>query len=169
MIKLSFKNEKDGKVVENHNNKVVKVTMEACLKGIDYWEDVPSDICKKVSAHSAFYGVPGLNLVMMAQGKAKCSDKDVFDLEKGTRIAEARAKIKLFRFSLWVLGMLIDHYEAMLGGKYAMTEGTRGFLEAHANFSILLGHEKEHLKKLMEDGTDNKGSEELGGKKAENT
>jgi len=101
MLKVSFK---DGfKKVETFNDKVTVVTLTgACIT--PFWlNNVPRKIWDWVIWHpsveiSETYSSQNLVMIIKVSGKSVCADNDTFDAKMGERIAESRAKIRLYKF-----------------------------------------------------------------------
>jgi hypothetical protein len=86
-------------------------------------------------------------------GKSVCANGDTFNAETGRRIAESRAKIRLYKFMYKLFDQLCDYYGKLL-------VGYKGFNSASINGSLLSELEKyqslwvkeyHHLGKLLED------------------
>ena len=98
MIKVSFKLPLDEKpkTVTTFNDRVVKVTLKGKLIiPVEIRDMMNLSIWKWMDNHPSVYSIFDMIIV---DGIAKCSDTDTFNHILGERIAEARAKIKLYRF-----------------------------------------------------------------------
>lgn len=157
MIKVSFNNE--SKKVQTFNNKVVVVTLKGILK-------VPNK-----TAYLAFKNIeewaeqhPSVKLSwlwnnsdIVTQGKATCSDTDDFDVKKGERIAESRAKIKLYRFLCTLIRKIIHQtYDVIYGNNEVTivnpshTESPKPCLRGELiKYKRLLENEQQHLAKIL--------------------
>jgi hypothetical protein len=96
---------------------------------------------------------------MTAQGTSKCNVGDTFDPIIGERIAETRAKLKLYKFMVTLCRKLSQYYFGLVYGKVEVrnkavtmvASGTIGGLkEAYIKYGTLWIKESEHLGKLME-------------------
>lgn len=158
MYKVSFK--KDSKKVQTFNNCATVVTLVGELslpKGI--WEVIPKSI------NNWFWAHPGIEADWMKEdtfriecsGKAVCAKDDTFDPIIGERIAESRAKIKLYKFMITFLGKLVRYYteitfgntayRRVLGSKF--NPNTVNIYAAYWKYYRLLGNEKNHLTELL--------------------
>lgn len=116
MFKVSFK--EDSKKVQVFNNKVTKVTLEGlwvlfpkCFDAIPH--EIDTWIWSHPSVEAHWYKG---DISLTVSGKTVCSDEDTFDPIIGERIAEARAKIKLYRFMFTLCDMLIKYYLRLIYG-----------------------------------------------------
>ena len=155
MIKVSF----TDKETNIYNEKVVIVTLKGRLITSP---NIFSCICNfgeildwMESHKGVAYGYMGDNIVV--SGKASCSPEDKFDPERGMRIAEARAKIKLYNF-LWTLSLKLERAILdVLGGKKAEVVGGFDNVDSHSiigcctKYEVLYSQEGLHLGRLIRD------------------
>lgn len=162
MIKVSF----TDKETNIYNEKVVIVTLKgrlvtspnifSCLCNF-------SEILNWMENHKGIaYGYMGDNIVVT--GRASCSPEDKFDPEKGMRIAEARAKIKLYNF-LWTLSIKLRRaLLKVLGGKKIEIWGydnidSYSIMGCCAKYEVLYSQERVHLDKILRDEPDTKSTD----------
>lgn len=155
MIKLSFKGE-DSKKVEHFNNKVTIVTVKATIIGFGGYDVNYSDEVRDWAIlHPVITtGFKSGMMTIQAEGKAKCSEEDEFDPVKGERIAEARAKLRLYRFMMTLLYKLMEFHSKKAFGRDSnilriVHTGT-GFYAGARKFESLFSHERKHLNKLLD-------------------
>lgn len=77
----------------DETNKVVLCILK-CNMQLDKhpsWNHIATNMFQKHLPHVNWEGK------FSAKGKAKCNAKDMFDIIKGKRIAESRAKVKMFK------------------------------------------------------------------------
>jgi len=152
MIKLSF--DKDYKTVYSFNNRVTIVTLKAELVGgaTDLW-------CKwDLISHIPEDNFDPMTSTLTVSGKAKCHEDDVFDSILGERIAESKAKMKLYSIIAKAIDKTIAKYAILLTGRPYLRAGAgRGncLLKARWKYEHLLQDEAEHLNKLIYE-SDNK-------------
>lgn len=160
MLKVSFKDKKGcpAKKVQVFNNKTTKVTLVGKIKFPDWWMYIPldSDIMRWVNNHPSVefhYGLVVTDSTIIVDGISTCSDKDEFNPVLGERIAEARAKKKLYGFMLTLTKKLICYYHNLLYGKFAVkVEGETAdscIYKEMEKYSVLYGAELEHLRNLL--------------------
>jgi hypothetical protein len=124
MFKVSFK--KDCKKVQTFNDRATIVTIVGIM---DYpnelWTCTPTSITDWLWHHPSIdvrvYGGNGLRLEF--SGKSVCSAEDTFNPIIGERIAESRAKIRLYKFVHTLLHKLYVYYfDIIFGDRYALCD-----------------------------------------------
>lgn len=157
MLKVSFK-DKEGcpaKRVEVFNDKATVVTLTGVVKAPEWWWKIPKEIHKWMVNHPSVEVYDNLlgNVIVKVIGKSICSDEDEFNPVLGERIAEARAKKKLYGFMLTLTKKLICYYHNLLYGKFAVkVEGETAdscIYKEMEKYSVLYGAELEHLRNLL--------------------
>lgn len=157
MLKVSFK-DKEGcpaKKVEVFNDKATVITLTGVIKAPEWWWKIPKEIHKWMANHPSVEVYDNLlgNVIVKVIGKSICSDEDEFNPVFGERIAEARAKKKLYGFMLTLTKKLICYYHNLLYGKFAVkVEGEAAdscIYKEMEKYSILYGAELEHLRNLL--------------------
>lgn len=71
-------------------------------------------------------------------GKARCNSSDVFDAELGKKIAESRAKAKMFKTGCKVWALISEYFE----------DNMNACLERAAACAFAEEHEQEHISEL---------------------
>lgn len=157
MLKVSFK-DKEGcpaRKVEVFNDKATVVTLTGVIKAPEWWWKIPKEIHKWMTNHPSVEVYDNLlgNVIVKVIGKSICSDEDEFNPVLGERIAEARAKKKLYGFMLTLTKKLICYYHNLLYGKFAVkVEGETAdscIYKEMEKYSVLYGAELEHLRNLL--------------------
>lgn len=113
-------------------NKVITCEIRAIPKSIEnmsYYPYIKEEEARQYISKD--YIIKGI-------GKAKCKDTDIFDLTKGKRIAESRAKIKIYRKAYKFFRAVITSYLK------AITHSNKFIL----NNCILYHKEITHLEEL---------------------
>lgn len=101
MLKVSFKG--NFKKVESFYDKTTVVTLTGeCITPL-WFNNVPHKIWEWARCHpsveiSENYSNQNLVMIMEVSGKSVCANGDTFNDKIGERIAESRAKIKLYKF-----------------------------------------------------------------------
>lgn len=165
MIKISFKDSKfhEPKVV-TRIGKTMRVTLDGVLLW-ELWSDIPFSI--KAWAHTR----RGINIFtsegttyIMVSGSAACHKEDKFDYVVGERLAEARAKIKLYSFIVELLQKVSSYYlKLIFGYEIVSTIAPIGPCIAKdiERYAGLRKHEVEHLEALIKEIKENKEIESL--------
>lgn len=159
MLKVSFKG--DFKRVETLNNKTTVVSLTGKCITPFWFNNVPRKIWEWAMWHRSVEiseTYKGKNLVMFLEvsGKSVCADNDTFDAKMGERIAECRAKIKLYKFMQSLTTQLCEYYYALVYGNQG--EAVSNFLHpnddslyaTYKRYTGLLDHERHHLNELLQ-------------------
>lgn len=160
MFKVSFKG--NFKDVQTFNDKATVVTLTGRVQMPDWWHKVPREIYEWTDNHPSVsvdecYGT--LEIILVAQGKSKCHDDDSFDSVIGERIAESKAKIKIYKFMHTLCHKLYTYYFGLaLGDRYAICpeesidmSKSGGIFEAMGKYQGLLIKESHHLGELLKE------------------
>ena len=120
MFKVSFKD--DFKKTEVFNARVTVVTLTGRCLTPDWFKTIPCEIDEWVRLHPSvdvdeMWNMKGnLDMIIKVSGKAKCAAGEVFDPVLGERIAESRAKIKLYKFVCTLCKKLQFYYVSLAFG-----------------------------------------------------
>ena len=156
MYKVSFKD--DFKKVERFNNKVTKVTLKGTIKNAWTLDDlnIPQSIydwmrdnnCKDLDT-------------LEVSGIAIRSNKDKDDPVLGERLAEARAKLKIYKFMRTFCYKMLKYYALKLYGINTNNTITVRAIDqesyvdslqkAYKKYSRLVDVENTHIKQLLYD------------------
>lgn len=160
MMKISFKG--DYKDVLTFQDKVTVVTLTG--KVVVELEHIPNHIWIWALTHpsvdiSVTYNGGNENWILKASGKSKCHSEDTPNAIIGERIAESRAKIRLYRFMYTLTSKFLQHYFTTMYGNREVDMVRENHTEppkdcvwlAHRKYKSLLIRESHHLGKLMED------------------
>ena len=157
MLKVSFKD--NFKKVETFNGKATVVTLTGKTLCPDFMIDcLPNKVWKWIKYHPSVdvsKGFTGNEMyyILKVSGKSVCAEGDTFDAKTGERIAECRAKIKLYKFMHTLAVMLGYHYYNIIyGNTYIDIEDNikEGLYHVYTRYSELLQHEKRHLYELLQ-------------------
>ena len=155
MYKVSFTD--DFKKVERFNNKVTKVTLEGIINNIYTYD--PISIPTPVFEWMASIIGPHINIIKMS-GTAVRNDKDKDDPVLGERLAEARAKLKIYKFMKTFCNKMLKYYKFKLYGTKANNEiivktspeglsNNDSLLKAYMKYGELVEVENNHIKQLL--------------------
>lgn len=154
MYKVSFKD--DFKKVERFNNKVTKVTLKGTIKNAWALDDlnIPQSIydwmrdnnCKDLDT-------------LEVSGIAIRSDNDKDDPVLSERLAEARAKLKIYKFMKTFCHKMLKYYALKLYGITTNSAITLRAIDqesyddslqkAYEKYSKLVDVENNHIKQLL--------------------
>lgn len=159
MLKVSFKD--DCMKVQTFNNKATVVTIvgELIIPNKLLYV-LPPEIHKWINDHPAVDATSYALTNLKVSGKSVCSDEDTFNAETGKRIAESRAKIRLYKFMHTLCTkILLNFYGLMYGvpeGASAIhtaviSDSHGGLREECKKYATLWVKESQHLGKLLEE------------------
>lgn len=151
MYKVSFTN--DFKKVERFNNKVTKVTLCGVIRNI-YDEELI--IPPSISIWMADNMGRVINSIEVT-GTAVRNDKDKDDPVLGERLAEARAKLKIYKFMRTFCHKMIEYYTLKLYGTKAsnntivikVNPEKDSLFKAYMKYDKLVDVENNHIKQLL--------------------
>lgn len=160
MFKVSFKN--DFRKVETFNNRATVVTLTGIMSmPKNVWWIMPQSITDWLWTHESIDVTwqDNEHFRLEFSGKSVCSKDDTFDPVIGARIAECRAKIKLYKFLHTLCKKLMYFHYGIL---YGVPEGTGdlhttllsdahgGLQDTLTKYACLWVKESQHLGKLLE-------------------
>ena len=154
MLKLSFKNSCKR---YNIDSKYTIVTLTGVSSFDCFMSQCPTSIIDWVEeSHfiETWYNPILCHLVLKATGRAKCSPNDTYNPTIGEKLAEARAKIKLYKFMHTLCDKLIDYYMHLIGDSpqhLTSKMHNHGLLGASLKYKTLLCREEEYLEKLLKE------------------
>ena len=159
MYKVSFKD--DFKKVERFNNKVTKVTLIGSINDLFTPDglDVPRPI---IDWMIDSWGDTDTIKVIEVSGIAIRSDKDKDDPVLGERLAEARAKLKIYKLMKTFCNKMLKYYKLKLYGIKANNKViintdpeelsfNDSLLKAYMKYDRLIDIENTHIKQLLYD------------------
>lgn len=158
MYKVSFSD--DFKKVERFNNKVTKVTLEGEINNVfgESRLSIPLDITNWMVDNNG-----GVTLdCIKVYGVSVRNNKDKDNLVLGERVAEARAKLKIYKFMKTFCYKMLQYYALMVYG--VKTKGTvtisannvdkyngNSLADTYKKYSHLIEVENTHIKQLLYD------------------
>lgn len=161
MFKVSFK--EGSKKVQTFNNKATIVTLTGRITLPKWFCFLPNDIATWVTHHPTveFDCIYALEeAVISVSGKSVCSDNDTYNHLLGERIAESRAKLRLYKFMYTLCQKLMWHYYNILYGQSfekgahtaTLNSIPRGGLKGVVDkYGALWVKEHNHLNQLLYD------------------
>ncbi len=159
MWKVSFKDPMYKKV-QKFNDRATVVTLKGDLKiPMEVMYSMPKEVCdwmtKKSNPKIKVYHWQGIISVTVT-GKAIRSEKDKDDPVLAERIAECRAKLKLYEFIYTLLMNYAEYYATLLKGKEWAFENTpvndtNCIAYVYNKYIRLYLNEKKHLAELLKE------------------
>lgn len=156
MFKVSFKDKPNSpaKTVQVFNDKATVVTLKGRMNMPFWFSYVPSKVNRWMHSYEnvEFNDIVLDKALIVVHGKAVCSESDTFNPVKGERIAEARAKKRLYRFMINMLRNLFNYYKKILVGDMQINFPTSykdGIFKELLKYEKLYARESEHLNKLL--------------------
>lgn len=151
MYKVSFTD--DFKKVERFNNKVTKVTLSGVIRNI-YDEELI--IPPSISSWMADNMGRVINIIEVT-GTAVRNDKDKDDPVLGERLAEARAKLKIYKLMKTFCNKMLKYYTLKLYGTKAsnntivikVNPEKDSLFKAYMKYDKLVDVENNHIKQLL--------------------
>ena len=153
MYKVSFKD--DFKKVERFDNKDTKVTLKGTIKNTYALDDlsIPQPI------YDWMIDSWGDTDTIEVSGIAIRSDKDTDDPVLGERLAEARAKLKIYKFMRTFCHKMLEYYTLKLYGTKAsnntivikVNPEKDSLFKAYMKYDKLIDVENNHIKQLLYD------------------
>ena len=151
MYKVSFTD--DFKKVERFSNKVTKVTLKGTIKNIYALDDlnIPQPIYDWMKDNNC----KDLDILEVT-GTAIRNNNDKDNPVLGERLAEARAKLKIYKFMKTFCNKMLKYYKFKLYGTKANNkiiiktdpEGD-SLLKAYMKYDKLFDTENTHIKQLL--------------------
>jgi hypothetical protein len=159
MFKVSFKG--DFRKVETFNDRATVVTLTGIMLVPMNVQWMPQSITDWLWTHESIDVTwqDNEHFRLKFSGKSVCSKDDAFDPVIGARIAECRAKIKLYKFIHTLCKKLMHFYNGIL---YGVQEGNgelhttvisgthEGLQDTLVKYTSLWVKESQHLGKLLE-------------------
>lgn len=159
-MKVSFKG--DYKDVLVFQDKVTVVTLTGKVVMPEWCDQMPLNVRVWISQHPSVevdehWVKDGVVMTLKASGKAKLHDGDTFDAKTGERIAECRAKIRIYRFMYTLTHKLYHYYMHIATGipeKFPARPISfcyNSIYDDRLKNKNLLIRESHHLGKLLEE------------------
>lgn len=155
MYKVSFAD--DFKKVERFNNKVTKVTLKGKINDVfDEGLCIPSNIINWMENNSSEIKLDYIKV----SGVSVKNDKDTYDPILGERLAEARAKLKIYKYMKTFCCKMLQYYAAKVFGitdaksftvDKVIMDCNNSLIEAYKKYCHLIEVENTHIKQLLYD------------------
>ena len=156
MFKVSFKGppENPSKAVLRVGNSMY-VKIEGIVALPEFFRYIPQSIydwiTKEQKLISGEEDVATQTFVLRASGKAVCHKDDKFDYVFGERLAEARAKMKIYKFFYTLSSKWYDYYNKIMFGDLEVIEkGNEDCLaQVIKKYEALCIRESHHIGELL--------------------
>lgn len=160
MFKVSFT---DKKIQRFHNSRVTVVTLngEICFP-YDWIGRYPCKVINRIMELQRYSNISTDGYDIEVQGKAVCSKEDTVDEVLGERIAEARAKMTLYKFMRDLCKEVYMYYREFLYGKNTITvehnDKNDNLIKSVLKYDSLYTMEWHHLNSLLNGQSNSEGS-----------
>ena len=152
MYKVSFTD--DFKKVERFSNKVTKVTLKGTIKNIYALDNL--NIPQPIYDWMMDNNYKGLNILEVT-GIASRNNNDKDNPVLGERLAEARAKLKIYKFMKTFCNKMLKYYTLKLYGTKAsnntivikVNPEKDSLFKAYMKYEKLVEVENNHIKQLL--------------------
>ena len=156
MYKVSFTD--NFKKVERFNNKATKVTLEGIINNVYNQNSIsiPTPVFEWMASITGSH----INIIKMS-GTAVRNNKDKDDPVLGERLAEARAKLKIYKFMKTFCNKMLKYYKLELYGTKSSDiivktdpeelSNNDSLLKAYMKYDKLVDVENTHIKQLLYD------------------
>lgn len=152
-MKISFKEP----TIQHFNDRATIVTLNGKMRIPDFWWNVPYEITRWAYDHQEVEVHENICEAIMSikvSGKAVRAIEDTEDEVYGRRIAESRAKIKLYRFMFTLIKKISTFYYELLFGKNISTDyvpeySKESLCDQADKYKKLLDNELIHLDELL--------------------
>lgn len=162
MFKVSFKERTTPNKVVVKSGNVTSVTYRGTVELPKIWWYMPSEIREWMNATESVEveeSIAHNMLTIYSRGLARCHEDDKYDTILGERLAEARAKHKIYKFFYQLCNKLIDYYNHLVYGNESIAcfGRDKGLMGDLYKYEKLCDREEEHIKALLnkeEDGNE---------------
>lgn len=161
MFKVSFRDNPNdpAKIVVRMGNKV-GVMLKGTVILPKFFRNIPDEIVEWIDKTNLVSGKIDFEagiFNLKAQGKAVCHEEDKFDYVFGERLAEARAKLKIYRFFYRLCDKLDEYYSNILYGPCGVVDSGSGSCIARdlMKYEGLCIKEAHHIEQLLKDKEEN--------------
>ena len=160
MLKVSFKD--DFKKVQTFNNKATVVNLTDTVNiPNELYAIIPYKLNEWAFHHPSVEVVDSLvrGWTLKTTGTSVCAEGDSFNPVTGERIAEARAKLKIYKFMCALCSELLYHYYTILYGNAEISKISESHSQppkdciymTYKKYMNLVTKEVQHLDKLLEE------------------
>ena len=161
MFKVSFKDKPNdpSKIVVRIGNKT-GVMLKGTVILPKFFRYIPDEIVELIKKNNLVSGkidFDALVFNLKSNGKAVCHEEDKFDYVFGERLAEARAKLKIYRFFYGLCDKLEEYYSNILYGPCGVVDSGSGSCIARdlLKYEGLCIKEARHIGQLLKDKEEN--------------
>jgi hypothetical protein len=163
LFKVSFKetDKNPSRVVNKYGRKTV-VVLKGSVRLPEFWKHVPEGITDWISCQESveiYENMAENTLVIFSEGKSKCHADDRYDSILGERIAEARAKYRMYHFFYKLISRLYDYYNTLLFGEVGVVDSGSGncLMQDAVKYDEMCKKEMSHIVELLNGNHNGKG------------
>lgn len=158
LFKVSFKDspKNPSKAVVVTGKRTV-VLLSGTVKFPKFWKHVPNEIIEWMTDQghliSGDEDIATNTFHLKAMGKARCHEEEEFDYKFGERLAEARAKLKIYKFFYNLCDKLYEYYSKILFGPRGVVDFGEGSCIGRdlKKYEDLYIKEARHIGELLKD------------------
>ena len=158
VFKVSFKDSpKNQSKFAVVSGKKVAVRISGTVSLPEIWKYIPEGIIRWMTEEQNFISgdedIANNVFHIHADGFARCHEEDKFDYIFGERLAEARAKYKIYKFFYKFTCKLCDYYDNLLFGSGGVANDGEGSCLAQdvKKYEALCIREAHHISELLKD------------------
>lgn len=126
MMRVRFKNTRNipSRVVTHPADRITKVSIRGTVSLPKFWRNVPREILEWMESHEhveTYESLVSDELIIKAEGYSTCHEEDVYDGELGRKIAESRARKRIYGFMYTLCKKLEIYYRDIIFGNYEIS------------------------------------------------
>lgn len=158
LFKVSFKDSpKNPSKVTVVTGKKVAVMISGTVSLPEFFKHIPEEIVTWMTDEQKLISgeedIATNTFHVKASGIARCHEEEEFDYKFGERLAEARAKLKIYKFFYSLCKRLLEYYHKILyGGGSEVNGNCKNCLAADfMKYKALYLRESQHIEELLKD------------------
>lgn len=147
MFKVSFSDESRAFV---KIGKYTTCTLNGVMNIPYFWANMPKEICAWMDIQKMVHIYQyNERAHFVVRGAATCRPEDKYNPLLGERIAESRAKIRLYKFFYTLCVKLGTYYSTLLYGEDTYHDADKGIIKDLKKYRMLMNKEEDHIKDLL--------------------
>ena len=154
MFKVSFKETpKSPSKLITKSGAVTKCTLMGSVSLPEFFDYLPPHINEWISKTEyvdIFEDIVNRKMIIFSSGISKCSPNDRYDTILGERIAESRAKYRIYKFFYNLTKKVFNYYyELMFGMHNGASYKDGSLIDDSLKYEALMKREEKHLEELI--------------------
>lgn len=156
MFKVSFKNYKNSPAkVTVVTGKKVAVMISGTVSLPEFFKYIPEEIVRWMTDEQKLISgeedIATNTFHVKASGIARCHEEEKFDYVFGERLAEARAKYKIYKFFYYLTCKIYEYYERIMFGELGVVAEGQGscLMQDITKYEGLYIREAHHIGELL--------------------